>query len=145
VSFLAQCGLWDEKPYYLYVPESRLTPEREEKWQQTCATSEHGHACECETSISLANHEHLVKMEKLPDEAGTARKRMSAVPRTFSGIRWYSNYPEHYAGDARTATADKGRILRQLLVDSLAEHLAAVKADEVVPSLTREFFARVGE
>jgi hypothetical protein len=29
------------------------------------------------------------------------------------------------------------------MVDSLAEYIAAVKADEVVPALNREFFERV--
>ena len=68
---------------------------------------------------------------------------MRNLPLTFTGIRWYSNYPDHYAGDARTASEEKGLTLRDLIVDSLAEYLAAVKADEVVPSLSREFFARV--
>jgi len=106
-------------------------------------TTEHGHACECETSISLANHAHLVKMERVPDRAATGRGRMKHLPPTFTGIHWYSNYPDHYAGDARTATEEKGFILRQLIVDSLAEYLAAVKADDVVPSLNKEFFDRV--
>ena len=65
---------------------------------------------------------------------------MKNLPPTFTGIGWYSNYPNHYAGDARVATEEKGHILRQLIVDSLAEYIAAVKADEVAPNLTREFF-----
>jgi len=143
LAFLAQCGLWEEKAYSLYLPQNILGPERRKRWQETCETTEHGHACECETSISLANHAHLVKMDQVPDKPAAAQGRMKHLPQTFTGIRWYSNYPNHYAGDARTATEEKGRILRGLLVDSLAEYLAAVKADEVVASLSREFFARV--
>lgn len=143
LAFLAQCSLWEEKPYSLYLPQGLLGPERKKKWQETCQTDEHGHACECETSISLANHAHLVKMHRVPAKAASAQGRMKNLPPTFTGIRWYSNYPDHYAGDARTASQEKGLVLRELLVDSLAEYLAAVKADEVVPSLNREFFARV--
>jgi creatinine amidohydrolase len=143
LAFLAQCSLWQERSYSLYLPKDLLGPERRKRWRQTCETNEHGHACECETSISLANHAHLVKMKQVPDRAAAARGRMSDLPPTFTGIRWYSNYPDHYAGDARTATEAKGLILRQLLVDSLAEYLAAVKADGVVPSLQGEFFAKV--
>jgi len=62
---------------------------------------------------------------------------------TFTGTHWYSDYPEHYAGDARPATAAKGRLLRDLLVDSLAEYIGAVKKNRVVPALEREFFRRV--
>ena len=141
--FLAQCSLWEEKPYSLYLPQEIPTAERRKRWQETCETEEHGHACECETSISLANHAHLVQMERVPDAGGTALKRMQDLPRTFTGVGWYSDYPEHYAGDARVATGEKGIILRDLMVDSLAEYLAAVKKDAVVPSLNRDFFARV--
>jgi len=143
LAFLAQCSLWKEKPYALYLPQDILGPEREKKWTQTLQTEEHGHACECETSISLANHAHLVRMDQVPEQPSTALGRMRHLPPTYAGIRWYGDYPEHYCGDARTATVEKGRILRQLLVESLAEYLAAVKADEAVGALNKEFYNRV--
>jgi creatinine amidohydrolase len=140
--FLAQCALWEEKPYHLYIPTELLAPERVDEWKAICETSEHGHACECETSITMANYPHLVKMDRVPDAPATALKRMKDLPPTSTGIWWYSDYPEHYAGDARPASAKKGRRLRQLVVDSLAEYIAAVKADRVVPALSKEFFCR---
>jgi creatinine amidohydrolase len=145
LSFLAQSTLWEEKPYAVYVPSRGLTPERQTVWNQTIETALHGHACECETSISLANHEHLVHMDRVPDDAGAGAplERLKEMPPTFSGVSWYADYPEHYAGDARSATAEKGEVLRGLMVDTLAEYIAAVKADEVVPALNRDFFARV--
>ncbi|MGQ9662672.1 MAG: creatininase family protein [Kiritimatiellia bacterium] len=145
VRFLAQCTPWAEKPYRLYVPLDRLTPERRKIWQRTCQTTEHGHACECETSITLVNYPELVRMDKVPSggKAGTAQKRLRHLPPTFCGISWYADYPEHYAGDARRASVEKGRILRELIVDSLAEYIAAVKTDAVVPALEGEFFERV--
>lgn len=145
VRFLAQCTLWSERPYRLYVPLDRLTPERRKIWQRTCQTTEHGHACECETSITLVNYPELVRMDKVPSggKAGTAQKRLRHLPPTFCGISWYADYPEHYAGDARSASVEKGRILRGLIVDSLAEYIAAVKTDAVVPALEGEFFERV--
>lgn len=141
--FLAQCTLWEEKPYSLYLPLTDVAPEEREQWQAVLETSYHGHACECETSMSLANHPHLVKMERLPAEPAMPLGRMQNLPSTFAGIGWYANHPDHYAGDARTATAEKGRKLRQLQVDFLARYIAAVKADQVVPALEKEFFARV--
>jgi len=140
--FLAQCALWEEKPYHLYIPLANLTPEREEQWRAIRETEFHGHACECETCISLANHPHLVKMDKVPEEPAMPLNRMQALPPTFTGIGWYSNHPEHYAGNARVATVEKGNLLRQMEVDTLAEYIAAVKADQVVPALTEEFFRR---
>lgn len=142
--FLGQCQLWERKPYSLYLPPLHLlTAARKARWQDICETKEHGHACECETSISLANHPRLVKMDRVPESPATALKRLAALGPTFTGIRWYGDYPDHYAGDARSATGAKGRVLRGLLVDSLAEYIAAVKADRVVPHLEGEFFTRL--
>ena len=143
LAFLAQCSLWKEKPYGLYLPGDILGPERRKEWKKVLETEEHGHACECETSLSLAHHAHLVNMDRVPEEPGTAQGRLKHLPPTFAGIRWYSNYPDHYAGDARTASEEKGLILQELLVDALAEYVAAVKADQAVESLQGEFFNRV--
>jgi len=139
---LAQFNLWSEKPYCLYLPEDELTPEKKAQWHATCETDEHGHACECETSISLANHEELVAMERIPDAPVTSLNRMKDLPPTFAGVSWYADYPDHYVGDAKAATKEKGTILRDILVDSLAEYIAAVQVDKVVPQLQKEFFKR---
>jgi creatinine amidohydrolase len=141
--FLAQCSLWEEKPYSVYLYTGKLTDAREKEWHAILETPLHMHACECETSISLANHPELVKMDRLPAEPAEPLNRLQNLPATFAGISWYSNYPDHYAGDARSASAEKGQALRQILVDSLAEYIAAVKADHVIPDLNKEFFARV--
>jgi len=141
--FLAQCSLWAQKPYSLYVPMSRLTPERQEEWLAMRETSYGGHADESETSVSLANHPHLVKMNKVPETPARPLNRLQGLPPTRTGIGWYGNFPQHYAGDACVATPEKGRALVGWLVDTLAEYIAAVKADEVVPTLEEEFFRRV--
>jgi creatinine amidohydrolase len=95
LSFLAQSTLWEENPYSVYVPSHRLTPERQAIWDATVETTLHGHACECETSISLANHAHLVHMERVPDDpqAGAPLRRLQEMPPTFSGVSWYADYP----------------------------------------------------
>jgi creatinine amidohydrolase len=140
---LAQFALAEEKPYCLYLPaDNALDAARRRRWRRLLATPHHGHACECETSISLANHPELVHPERIPATPGDARERLAHLPPTFTGVHWYAQYPEHYAGDARAATREKGLALRQLLVDGLADYLAAVKADRAVPALQQEFFRR---
>jgi creatinine amidohydrolase len=142
LGFLAQCSLWEEKPYAVYYA-GRLSPERQQAWEALLETKLHYHACECETSITLANHPELVKMEQVPAEAFNPLGRLDHLPGSFSGISWYSNFPDHYAGDARPATREKGLALRQIAVEALAEFIAAVKQDQGVPGLNREFFERV--
>jgi creatinine amidohydrolase len=84
-------------------------------------------------------------MERVPDEPAVPLNRMEYLPPTYTGIWWYSDYPDHYAGDARFASEEKGQTLVRLAVDCLAQYIAVVKADEVVPALNQEFFRRVGQ
>jgi creatinine amidohydrolase len=145
LQFLAQCSLWEKKPYSLYMPTQYLTPKRAQKWQAMQDAAIGGHACETETSVSLGVSPELVKMDRVPDEPALALDRLKDLPPTYTGIWWYGNYPEHYAGDARPASVDKGRSLVKWKANTLAEYIAAVKADQVVPRLEKEFFERVDQ
>jgi len=140
--FLAQCSLWEEKPYSLYLPTVHLTPERQVLWDELNETEVHGHACECETSVTAANFPDLVRGGRVPSDPALPLGRLDHLPPTFAGVSWYANYPEHYAGDARPATEDKGSARVEWLADTLAEYIAAVKADRVVAQLESEFFGR---
>ena len=142
LGFLAQCSLWEPKPYSVYIPRQRLSPEQAAAWKEMRDTSLGGHACESETSTSLGNHPELVQMEKVPDKPARPLARLAHLPPTMTGIWWYADYPEHYAGDARSASEAKGRALVGWIADSLAEYIAAVKSDQVVPALEAEFFER---
>jgi creatinine amidohydrolase len=143
--FLAQCSLWEEKPYTLYLYTGELSPARQQAWEALLETRLHHHACECETSISLANHPELVHMERVPAEPAEPLGRLKDVPANYSGIWWYADFPEHYAGDARPATRAKGLGLQGLQVADLAEFIAAVKRDTAAPALESEFFKREKE
>jgi creatinine amidohydrolase len=145
IRFLAQCTLWEEKTYCLYVPERYLAPEDEQQWEALRETSFGGHACEEETSMLLGTHPHLVKMARVPEHPARPLNRMQDLPPTFTGIGWYSDYPDHYAGDARFASEEKGQILVSMAANYLARYIAAVRADQVVPALNQEFFRRASQ
>lgn len=140
--FLTQCSLWEQKTYSIYLYSGDLSPERRQEWDALLETSEHGHACECESSVLMASYPELVDIDKVSAEPGSALHRLGHLPANFSAIWWYADYPEHYAGDARSASVEKGRRLRQIKVDALAEYIRAVKEDKVVPALEKEFFER---
>jgi creatinine amidohydrolase len=140
--FLAQTSLWAEKPYSLYVYTHDLTPEERQAWDAQLNTPLHGHACECETSLMLACAPELVKMERVPEEPALSRGRMQHLPAAYSGIQWYADYPDHYAGDARPATREKGEALREIKVNAFARFISAVKQDSVMPALENEFFSK---
>ena len=56
---------------------------------------------------------------------------------------WYANFPDHYAGDARAATAEKGAVLVECCVEKVAAIIKAVKDDTATRDLQDEFFSRV--
>jgi creatinine amidohydrolase len=140
--FLTQCSLWEHKPYSIYQYTGELSPERHQAWEAILESDEHGHACECESSVLMASYPNLVDIHKVSPEPGAALHRLSHLANNFSAIWWYADYPMHYAGDARTASVEKGLRLRQIKVEALAEYIKAVKADQVVPALEQEFFER---
>jgi creatinine amidohydrolase len=142
LGFLAQASLWEEKPYCVYMPTEPLTPQRQEAWERLRETTYGGHSCEQETSAVFGVRPDLVKMERVPEEPARPLGRLVHLPPTYTGIWWYADYPDHYAGDARAATQEKGQALIQMEADTLAEYIAAVKADTVVPTLNAEFFRR---
>lgn len=139
---LAQATLAEQKPYSVYMQTERIAAEHKAAYEAIFETSYHGHACEMETSAMLAAHPDLVHGDRIPAQGGDSLKRTHHLPGSFTGIWWYGNHPEHYAGDARSATAAKGEAVLNLLAASLADFVAAVKADKVVPRLEEEFFER---
>jgi|SRR5690554_92020 len=141
LSFLAQTQLHEEKPYQVYVYFG-WTNELFDLRSNVCDSKLHGHACECETSISLYNHPELVKMDQLPKEPGTPLKRFN-IEHAYTALNWYSDYPDHYCGDARTATKEKGKILFEARAERFAQFIKEVKEDKVLPALSNEFHQRV--
>lgn len=140
--FIAQATLAAQKPYTLYVQTELLTPERASRRESLLETKYHGHACECETSCMMSFMGEHVHGDRIPREPGEPLGRTKNVPGAFAGIWWYGSHPEHYAGDARPASAEKGQVLMDLLAESLADFVRAVKADNVAPALEDEFFRR---
>lgn len=142
LQFLSQSTLWSEKPYSVYLPTVNLNVEDWHAWEAMRDTDYGGHADEMETSMMLALHPETVHMDRVPAEPARPLNRMNHLPPTHAGIWWYANYPEHYAGDARSASVEKGEFLVERMVAFLAEYIRAVKADLAVAELNAEFFAR---
>jgi creatinine amidohydrolase len=142
---LAQFTLAEKRDYSLYVQTERITPDRKPAYDAAFETTYHGHACEFETSAMQSIRPELVHIDRVPAEPADPMKRTAHLPGNFSGIWWYGNHPEHYAGDARTSNAEKGATGLEQLIASLADFIKAVKADTVIPALEKEFFDREEE
>jgi creatinine amidohydrolase/Fe(II)-dependent formamide hydrolase-like protein len=65
-------------------------------------------------------------------------KRGTDVP-AYTPVEWYSFFPEAYAGDARTASAEKGKKVYEVSVEALAQCIRAVKKDTQVLEHMKRF------
>jgi creatinine amidohydrolase len=132
-----------QKPYVVYQANLPFNPEAREILE----SGEYGHACEGETSMMLHIEPELVKMNQAPPSRFTNLKRNQELldAGAYTQVDWYAMYPHMYVGDARFATAEKGKALIDHEIKVLSELIKAVKADEVTPGLVAEFNDRSKE
>lgn len=100
------------------------------------------HAVERETSTLLYLRPDLMKMDRAVNESGENQKRLS-IPNVYTGIWWYANYPNHYAGEGAKGSRELGQLITNKTVELLAQTLKAVKADTKTIQLQNEFYDHV--
>jgi creatinine amidohydrolase len=137
-----QLMLEKEKDYMVYLPQLLGDPGFAQLMKETMESELDYHGGEMETSLILAIFPHLVKMGHINTESGSPLKRLQHLPGVETPVSWYANFPDHYAGDARPATVEKGERILQYLAQHLAGVIRAIKADRTAPELYEEFFRR---
>lgn len=125
-----------DKSYVAYYADLPSFPGADE----VIETQEIGHACEAETSMILYLNEELVKMGQIPAPfTNLQRNQPLSEAGAYSPVDWYAMYPIMYVGDARKASAQKGKVMLDKSVEALVKLLHAVKNDTATPELFREF------
>jgi creatinine amidohydrolase len=145
IHYFAQIQLASPRDYVIYVPQPAYVSEDSSTAAQW-ATTVDGHAGERETSMILATHPDLVESETMPaDGEGLPKERLKALRDlgVDTGIWWYADYPSHYCGDGRPATAEKGERWFVDRASALAKVVRAIKDDKEAKRLQDEFFSRM--
>jgi creatinine amidohydrolase len=142
--FLAQCQLFQRKPYQVYAfnYSAGMTAEEKAAWEAVLTPGGGGHAGESETSVLMAHRPELLKMDALGKLSGERQARMDHVRDGVNALWWYADYPENMTGKPELASAEKGGKLLDILAATLARYVRAVKDDTVTPALAEEFFRR---
>ena len=142
--FFLQLLLEKRKDYLVYLSQGYWDPGFAELRERVLESEFSSHAGEMETSMILATHPEMVKMDQIDEKSGHRLGRLEhltgLLPSQETPISWYANFPDHYAGDARPSSAEKGEQLLQHLVQRLVETIGAVKQDETARQLYEEFF-----
>jgi creatinine amidohydrolase len=147
LKYLLRSQLAEEKPYKIYTLfyDEGLNDEARERLEQVWESPVGEHADERESSLMMTFRPDLVKMDALGGRVAEPLARLDHIKPGQTSFDWYANYPEHYAGDARSASVEKGNAFSEAMIDGLARFISTVKNDTVVAELADEFFRRERE
>lgn len=146
IHFFAQAQLASPRDYVVYVATPHHSKEEQAELAKFWPEPPSDHAGDAETSTILAIRPELVHMDALPsDGEGQPLGRLQQLRdlEVDTGIWWYADFPFHYAGDGRPATAEKGECLLDVYARSIARVIRVVKADREAARLQEEFFGRL--
>jgi creatinine amidohydrolase len=136
--YFAQTQLDKPHDYVVYV-FSELGPREGGPQKKTKIDM---HAGESETSNMLVSHPELVHMDRAKNESGADQARQKLPENVYTGIWWYTRFPNHYSGDGSFATKELGEFQMKWWIDSVVKAIKAVKADDVSPKLQKEFYEK---
>lgn len=100
------------------------------------------HAGEGETSNMLIARPDLVHLDRANSESGADQARQKLPENVYTGIWWYTRFPNHYAGNGAPANKELGQYQMNAWIDGIKKAIQAVKADDVSPKLQKEFYEK---
>ena len=140
VQFFAQTQLDSPRDYVLYVIQNQ-SGQAQPAAAKPSKPGVDGHGGEAEISSVMASRPDLAHPERGGSQSGADLDRLKELRRNvYTGIWWYSRFPNHYEGDASGASAARGRPLMQIRAEGIAGAIKAIKADDMALKLQREFF-----
>jgi len=144
IQYFAQTQLDSPKDYLVYTLSALGVP------QGTAGTAPSrpgvdGHAGEGEVSNLMASRPEIAHPERSSTESGADLNRLELPEGVYTGIWWYAKFPNHYQGNAASATAVRGQATTDAIAARIANALRAIKRDETGPRLQKEFFERAAK
>ena len=138
--YFAQSQLASRHDYVVYVYE--IPNVESQPGRPPLKSKFGGHADETETSWTLVTRPDLVHLDRAGSQSGQDQHRLHLPDGLYTGIWWYSRFPEHYAGDAAGANRALGEFDMNVWVKSLTEAIRSVKADDESLRLQNEFYEK---
>jgi creatinine amidohydrolase len=138
--FFCQSQLEARRDYVVYLFEPAEDEAVKAKLDKMRKTAVDGHAGEEETSVMLAHHPGLVRLDRAGAESGEDQKRQAGLKNAYTGIWWYAGQPNHYRGDGSAGNAAFGQALFEAETAALVEMIRSVKKDTVTAELQKKFF-----
>ncbi len=137
-SYFCQAQLAERKDYTVvfFQPNDRQLDQEVRKLRKT---DYGGHADEEETSMVYAVRPDLVHADRATSQSGRDQERLN-IPYGYTGIWWYSSFPNHYAGDGSEPNKDIGEMIFKSRSEQLAELIRFLKSDDSATQLQNRFY-----
>ncbi len=136
--YFAQTQMDKPHDYVVYIFDER-TPQTGGPAKKTSIDM---HAGESETSKMMISRPDTVHLDRATNESGADQRRQKLPPDVYTGIWWYTRFPNHYSGDGSAATKELGEFQMKWWIDSVVKAIRAVKADDVSLKLQNEFYEK---
>ena len=138
--FFSLAQLEKERDYCVVLFKPGPDSAVEEKVKKLKETNNGGHADEEETSVMQVSRPDLVHLDRSKDQSGKDLARLKHIPYKYTGIFWYAQYPNHYAGDGSYAKPELGELLIESETEQLVELIKTLKADDTILDLQNRFY-----
>ena len=138
--FFSLTQLGKQRDYCVVLFQPETNPTVAEEIEKLRETKTGGHAGENETSMMQVSRPDLVHMDRAKEQSGEDLARLKHIPFKYTGIFWYAQYPNHYAGDGSYAKPELGELLINSRAEQLAELIKILKTDDTILDLQNRFY-----
>jgi len=140
LNYFCQEQMVSPRDYVVYAGHPTGNAETQKRIREMRKTTVGEHADELETSTMLAIRPDLVKMDRVANESGV-NQNLSPLA-NMTGLRFYTQYPSHYSGDAKDANKALGEINIEGCAEELISWIKTVKTDKTMLQLQDLFFKK---
>jgi len=138
--FFGMAQLEKQRDYCVVLFQPQTSPAVAEKIRKLRETKTGGHAGETETSMIQVSRPDLVQKDRAKEQSGENQARLKHVPTNFTGIFWYAQFPNHYAGDGSYSKPELGELLINSQADQLVDLIKVLKKDDAILDLQNHFY-----
>ena len=142
LEFFCQSQLASRKDYIVVLFQVRTNPDYSKEIASLKKAKLDQHAGEGETSMMFFIRPDLVDQQAITSQSGLDQRRLDRLPYGYTGIWWYSSYPNHYASDVAQPNKRLGELLIRSEADQLVELIRYLKKNDTVKELQDEFYKR---
>ncbi len=142
LEYFCQSQLAERKDYVVVLFRQEDDPVTGKEIEKLKKAKLDGHAGEGETSMMYSIRPDLVDAGVISNESGLDQKRLEKMPFGYTGIWWYAQFPNHFAGDVVVPDKRLGELMFKSWSDQIVELIRYLKNNNSVEQLQDEFYTR---